>query len=481
MQAKEPGRSSGGSELPARRAGHGTPPTRAAQPDRPAPAAVGSTRSVRRRLLQPGPRRALLLLLLAGAAVLRWYDLHPIVWKPAELLTSGEALLHPVPADLLLVVDPAAVRRAAARGRSFAQADWSYGWYNFAVQELGWVAVLALQTLGPLDLAGRRAVVVTRSAVASALPHLAELAAFVEKGGLLLLEQPDDGWQQLTGVRGLGALQPAGPLSGTLIEQGYPELLRMPTPTQLLPLDCAARGAGERAGQAAPAPAPGGAEVLLRSDGQPAACLRRVGHGAVVTLGLDVGRLITALQQGMPDPGGFRVSNRYPDRLSRHLESSDLVADPRLLDNPVPFADLLETLLASLLDRGNGPLPRWWGFPAGMAGAYLVTHDEEGVGDKAAWMAEAESRWGVRSTYFLMPGPGPSPAGLSTIRSAAALGLHWNKLDDPDEEGLEKLGWGPIRPLARMSTLVEQAGWLAGLTGQPPRLNRNHFLLWDAG
>lgn len=414
---------------------------------------------------RPGPRHALLLALLVGAVVLRWYDLHPLVWAPDGPAHSGSALLHPVPADLLLLVDPAAIQHAASRSRSFAQTDWSYGWYNLAAQELGWVAVQDAAAWTAATCAGRRAVIVTRSARDAARTHLPELQQFVSAGGLLLLEQPDDGWQPLSGVRRAGPPRLAGALSGPMLDEELPELALMPMPTELVPLDCAAAGV----------------ELLFSSGGRPAACLRPLGRGAVIALGLDAGRLITALQQGTPAPGGFAVANRYPEVLSPHLESNDLVADPSLLDNPVPFADLFEGLLATLLERGAGPLPRWWGFPDAATGAYLATHDEEGMGDRAAWMAEAEHRWGARSTWFVMPGPGLGPAAQQAVLRVGAIGLHRNKRRAPDDASVELLGLGPIRPLARVRPLAEQAAWLAGLTGQQPLLNRNHFLLWDAG
>jgi hypothetical protein len=416
-------------------------------------------------------RRVVLLLLLGLMGTLRWFDVHPVVVEAEDSLERGWPFSDTDPSDVLLLVDQEVVSQAAKGGR-FDWADWSWGWANLLEQEVGRFAVNVPGEirLGALD--GRRVLVVTRSATAASELWLPRLRTFVDDGGVLIVERPSNRWAPLTGVqsgRGSDPVVSLTKLPESVAPEHAAELEQMPwltkplhyRPTATTPL-----------------------RVLVEADGLPVIVMRRSGKGSVITIGFDVGRQVTALQQGTPDQGSsFALTNRYTDVLSGHLEANDLVADRRLLGATIPFADQFERLIMATLHTGV-PLPRWWLYPNAAPGAYLCTHDEERMGDAAAWMADAEAEWGFTSTFFVIPDSELTSAGIGRMsRTGQPVGLHQHS-GLHDEWGYDgphhKLGVGRVRPGIRPWSYAEQADWVGRLVGAPPKLNRNHYLLWDA-
>ncbi len=400
-----------------------------------------------------------LITLIALAAVARWIDVHPYTYRAHEPELHGTAKRFERTADVLVLVDPGSVYGAA--GDSFENGDWSYGWMNLAEQEFGRFALTSTVYAG--DLAGRRAVVVTRSALGGATVMLPELRDFVRDGGLLVLEQPDASWQEFAGahcgepVDQPGALTLPGADPETADDLSHVPLVAGSVRSLLL--------------------APDATPHLRVGNAVVASTIER-GDGAVLSLGLDVGRAITALQQGTPAPGTFSVRNRYPDVLTAHIQSNDLVADAALLGSTIPVADVLERVVVALFDR-HAPLPRWWAYPDAAPGAYLATHDEEEMGENAAWMADAERSWGVAGSDFVIGGHHLTPGAVQRFGGAGrTLGLHYVTSLDAGAPRHE-LGIWRFRPAVRPQTLAEQAAVFEEHASRKPRSNRNHYLLWD--
>ncbi len=410
-------------------------------------------------------RRLLLVLALAGLVVLRWLDLQPIVLGAGDAERPGKAVFLRQTADVLLLVD-AEVVSASGRSEFPQDTDWSYGWLNLADQELGRVAVAGPGEIQGGALEGRRVVVVTGSAIRATELWLPQLKLFVEDGGLLVLERPTNRWDLLSGVEvDTRKPYPLRDLTGIHMAQVL-DLPGMPWQTDALPLRVVRSDV----------------EVLAESEGQPMVVRRPMGKGWVLVLALDVGRQIVSLQQGTPVGGSTQIVDRHPRVLRPGLHSDDLVSDARLLGSMVPYADVFERFIMSLLDDCE-PLPRWWLFPYEAPGAFLMTHDEGGLGERAAWMAAEEIEQGLASTCFVAMGPWLGPAGLKRFasepgRGCAAMGLAWH-LGSDDEDHAEALGFWRIEPLRRRRSLEREADWFEQLTGHRPQLQRINGLRWE--
>jgi hypothetical protein len=420
-----------------------------------------------------------LLLLLTGAALfqLRRLDANPYLLPPRwdgpppslpDVLRDAEAAI---------VIDPTGIQ-GTSTGR-FSDRDFSGAWWNWLTQEIGPGAVLTPDALTPARLESIRLLVLTRSAAhAPTVEQLAAVHGVVDRGGAVLLELPAPGWEGLSGVALSGPEVTGGRLTHaafalTAEEQAAFALLELP--------------ARHRVASATTADT----SAVLEVDGSPVAFLRRLGPGRVLTLAIDLGQLWQTLQQGRPDDDQ-RVRNRYPDIQSLPLETSDMVADRALLKLETPVADVLEDGLFRLLSDEIA-LPSWWLFPRTAPGALLITHDEEGMGSKASWMAEADHAQGCTSTNFLVPSPALRGDDLSVYRDAAAeIGLHY-VLPGPDGEDypgsgfdlegrFETYGLWKLQPLRRLLTPAEQWRWLdARNPGLLARVSRTHFLAWTRG
>ncbi len=410
-------------------------------------------------------RRGGFLALVLALGALRAMDLHPLLLPDDEQEQAGSPQTVRQAADLLLLIDNEVVA-AAGKRNDFDAADWSYGWLGLADQELGRYALLGPGELQVNALDGRRVVVVTSSAIRAAELWLPQLKLFVEDGGLLVLERPTSRWDLLSGVEVASHHEsPLHDLTGIRMGQ-VDDLPGIPWQTSVQHLKLVRPDV----------------EVLAETEGQPVVLRRPLGKGAVLVLGLDVGRQIVALQQGRPEPGERQVVDRFPRVLGAGLHSDDLVADARLLSSTVPYADVFERFVMALIDE-TAPLPRWWSFPDAAPGAFLLSHDEAGLGDRAAWMPAAEAERGLLGTCFLSQGPGLSPLGLERFRSAegagCTLGLAWNL--EPGEEGLyEELGLWRVRPLRRRVTLQRQVEWFHALTGEAPVAHRSLHQRWTS-
>ncbi|MBN2489975.1 MAG: hypothetical protein JXQ29_03885 [Planctomycetes bacterium] len=413
------------------------------------------------------------VLVVLGGALLVWMDRHPVdvPWlddrdpeAPSIDAFSNEA------APVLLISSLEDLARAA-RARDFDRMDWSLAWRNLLEQEVGWFAHREYVELGAEPWTGRALVIVAHSAIARCTPaEIAELAAFVAAGGVLLLDRPGPAWEALSGLRlgperrREGRISAAAP--DVLAPEVRAELQRagIPLPVRLHALD---------------SPLDAGLETLLAFDGEPALVARPAGRGAVVSVLFDLGWLLVTVQQGRPEPD-YRVAKRWG--FYRHLlESHDLVWHESYLRNAVPAADVLERAVLAAACRFVS-LPVWWAFPREAMGLLLMTHDEDEYGaDRCRLLLDHEVSIGARSTFFLLSGRRmedgwPADAVRHFAAQGADLALHWNRL--PAITGLWKL-----EPIARVFALADQVDFFRETQrrgGLPagPLLNRNHYLMW---
>lgn len=384
--------------------------------------------------------------------------------EPPGVRLPGQPFRAENPGDALVVVSNRVLRESAETG-DFNQTLWCHAWADLLEQELGSPSVLDLEDLSPGQLRQARLVVLTRSATSLDPPAevLAEAREALEEGAALILEMPSAAWAELTGV--VLSPTPVNPQGsfwrGQILEyQEFPasleggragsslrELRGMPVFTWLalgLGLDPSVRAQG-------------------RLSGQPLVYVRPQGRGFTLTLAFDLACQVHALQQGVPGGPGLAVPE-CQGLIPGLPESQDLVLDSGLLDNRVPYADLLEGWIVDLAEQAAGPLPGWWRFPFDADGVAVLSHDEEGRGREAFGELEAlQARLGVPSTVFALAGrdlPARWPEG------AEDLELHWNRFLAGDFPPYE-------RP-----DLQGQMARLQAVRGTPPRLNRTHFLAW---
>lgn len=410
----------------------------------------------RRRLL------IVLVLALALAAGLRYLDVHPPDLSGWQGRDPGDPAPRPAPDDVpgraLFVHRP-----GSGEERPFSENDWSFAWIGTLEQAFGRASFVLPSSLAEPDvLRGARVVVVSPAGAAGIDAEArSRLDAFVRGGGILVLDRPPAALEELARARLAGPPSEARRVTAV----SSPDAVTR-ADLLALPLATVAHRVERRDPEVT---------VLLEVDGSPAILERLAGDGLVQTIALDLPRALVALQQGTPATDAYRVEKRFGN-YDWLLEPEDLVCDERLLDNPVPFADVLEDFLAGRWCAVR-PLPRVHRFPMGYDGALLMTHDEDEQGGAAtAFLAEHEQAIGATSTFFVVPNgrlwdTWHSPRDwFERFRELGVdIQLHWNLLPMPT--GIWK--FEPVRiryPLARQADLLrnEVESVLA---------NRTHYLI----
>ncbi len=408
----------------------------------------------RRRLVIAGSVLLVVLLL-----VVRRLDVDPpdiASWQPAErapLASPPEPSRDPGP--WLLVHEPAESGAATAQ---FSDNDWSYAWLNTLEQGFGRADVVSPSDLigGALDRA--EVVVLSRRAGDLLDPGaVAALTSFVESGGTLVLDRPAGTVARLSGVELSGERFPAERIT-TEPREDWHDLLPLVVEVEQLA-----------------SPPADGIRTLLAMDGRPAVVERPLGSGLVVSMLFDYPRQLVAVQQGVPE-AGYRIEKRF-GKYDWLFEPEDVVVDERLLDNPVPCADLLEDWLVDRMGARR-PMARWWRFPADREGAFLMTHDEDLQGGaELAVLTEYEKTIGATSTTFIIPNrrlweTWKSPVDWYTVleeEHGADLQLHWNVLSMP-------IGVWKIEPFLVRYSLPHQIELLERDI-ERPFANRTHYLI----
>lgn len=399
--------------------------------------------------------------------VLRYFDLNPVQMEEEVVESIATKAPKREAGETLVVVDQSVIRQKAASA-DFDTVDWSYAWSNTIEQEIGPHTVVDASTLRSVELARYRYVILTSSASEKGddIDLVTQLERYVKRGGVLVLERPRGRLRKSFSADGGGGERRPENVSRV-------KYLKDPYLTQLkeLPLYTT------YVGSSAPAV---GAQVYLSMDGAPVVYSVPMERGHAITVEFNYGLQMMAMQQGLPE-ADFSVRNRYPGQLQPPLEASDLVMSDRLLNNEVPYADLLEKYLVHIVFNDARPVISLWPFKHSKEGALLMTHDEEMMGNKSSWMAEWEKEKGYRSTYFVIPSEYFTLKGSRALRKAGAdVQLHWNR--PQDGQGIfDPVGVWKIQPFARPHSLKEQQEALNELLPRGKKIlaNRNHYLLWS--
>lgn len=412
-------------------------------------------------------RRLLGLLVILGLGGAAWFHRSPIELPAGERERIPSAPETAPTGHALLLVDDSAIRDAAGRG-TWSALDPSYAWWSLLREEWGDTAILDVGSAGPeaVDraLASATWIVVSRSAGPLDPSLRARLARAVDRGAMLWLDQPKEALAADWGFVPRSPLPcpPVSAVTSSLPFLSDPWWTELPTPTTWTPGD-----------------SPGNAQAILETGDGPAIWRIPHGRGAVLLSAIDLARWFTALRQGVPQEDFSIVGTRGSGGRERYLQPNDFMADPDRTEAWTPRADLLiRSLLRATLPL---PWPRLSPVPAGQAGLFLMTHDEEGFGDRSTFMSDESARQGVTSTFYLIPRRMTVAGTQAMLDAGAETQLHWNRGFWQSER--DRLGLGPWRPLVRDQSLHRQVEALrAVLPDDAPPIdqNRNHGLLWDA-
>lgn len=362
----------------------------------------------------------------------------------ASETTTGSRPPDRTEGDILLLLPDT----PAAEAEDFAELDCSYGWFNSLWQHFGAYATSLNRNLSPEMLAGRSVVIVPRR-VAEAMPStgISALAGFARKGGQVIVEQPGDGWELLTGVSSKGKVRQARAITSAE-GLGVHGPMRKHLPN--VPLT----------GKLLPAPAldtyPSG-PTLLEVDGQPGLTVNQLGDGYVYTFLFDFGCTVTGIQQGLPTEG-MRFGR---EKGTRRLPVDQRVAHKRMLTSHVPYADLLERAVFHRLSQTR-PMPRLWMYPGQKAGTVMVTHPTPTNTRAAIGYVDWERQQDARSTVFVAPDMVTQTEAALLRETGAELGLLW-VVGQERAPATRPVGLGAIKPIQRELTLSQQRQALAAV------------------
>ncbi|MBN4076417.1 hypothetical protein JYT16_01740 [Gemmatimonas aurantiaca] len=376
-------------------------------------------------------------------AVVNYYTKYPITISASEAEVYGEPLLRSVNCEVALIVDTSAIRLAGQSGR-FSKTDWSYGWLNLLLQEekrFDILDVLDVSNSTEAPTSNNQIMIVTLS-VTTPLANNAQT---------ILYELPS----QPT----LDALAPGALSIGADKQSVFSTTYGMQLELFPLSIDTSQ------------------AEALWDIEGHIVLArlhsTAEMGSKRTLVSGFDFGALAVRVQQGLPNDD-FSVSPRITKRTGLlPLVTGDLVADSAHYERFEPFFDRFEHDYWQKITGGREQKKLFADSPHG---AFIMSHDEEGIGDRAAWQPEQEQRWGVQSTVFVTPAA-ITQVGLQRMRNAGAeIGLHTDQYSYFERPGLPGL-----RPFRRVIAISDQRAHLEGLAPNNAGLhiNRNHWLLWD--
>lgn len=353
----------------------------------------------------------------------------------------------------------------SASGTLFFERDWSAGWANFLLQEVGPFTEQPIEGFDSEKLKDFRFVYLPSALAGGIDPrHAAPFRTYVENGGTLVLEGEAVDRLHFSGVQWASRGRHFKKI--TRVQEG---ICPRPFAAHLAQMPFLTRG-WERS-------APSGeAEVLLEMDGTPVFFRKFLGQGTIFTLGFDFGLLLTGLQQGIPVNGERRLQKLFGTQ-NRVIEPEDLVLHASLLNNALPWADLFERFLYQVF-TSRSPVPRWWYFPAPYSGAVVSSHDEEALGmdPQLETLCQTEESLGVTSTVFVISGPGLHERWLGDgnlkrfANKGIEIGLHWNRFEKP------RLKWRRFKWGMHEEPLKNQVHLLEAEAGGPVRTNRNHYL-----
>ena len=400
--------------------------------------------STRLRMKRDRMTRICLWGVLSLIAILLYLCAHPIIWQSDERFLPGTTITLDASGDFLLVVDYDLFEESPKR---FPAMAFSLAWLNTIQQEIGPVTLMDAQGFSDAALDKYRCIILTHSA-SSHDAWVPKLRNYLERGGPLVMEMPTGALRAIASADGKGGIRNVQNIT-------YAAGLSDELQKNLSALDLSNRT--QIIGSASPLD---DSTTYLTIDGIPAVYAKKYSIGHVITLDFNYGMLLTSLQQGRP-LDDFSIRDIHD---SSAIETSDLALNA---DFPydTPLADVLERfLLYGVLDHYM-PVVGLWPFFDGQMGALLVTHQERGMGDDAAWMPEYEATFKATSTMFISAPPHLTQDGVATFKkNHTELGLAFDLTSA--SPAVQPQGPLSFSPVWRRLTLSEQTESLKQALGE---------------
>jgi hypothetical protein len=357
-----------------------------------------------------------------------------------------------------LVVNPETIEESASCN-DFFMLDFSLTWKNSLEKEMGSCPVFNLNSEPEKIFSNPSAVIFTASCGDISSAVMTKTLEYAKSGGVVVLEIPSSDWKR----HDIGIApsdESKDDNAGIFFSFKNTKIDPIAQPwigaIEEMPLMAVVYDSGHLHADA---------EVMLYAGEKPAIVKMPMGKGWIIVLLFDFAMQITSVRQGIPSGEAFRVKKRL-GRIPLIIETEDLVAEPFMLDNSAPYADILEKFLFNIIEELT-PLPRLWYFPYQYDGVFLMSHDDEKRGKaKSMYMVEEESAKGFTSTFFATCPPGAGRRWENAKRDILDRGFdiqwHWNRF--PDNFWIIPSG--------------EQVKNFKEISGIPPTSCRLHFLNW---
>lgn len=313
---------------------------------------------------------------------------------------------------------------ASSNASRWSHQDWSLAWMNTLEQEIGCFSVSDVSK----GFGKEKVIIISSSVKKVDTENIKELA---KSGRTIILEKPVPEVYaafNITFARSKRAVKATSP------------------PLEGLPLYCKMDVCSFS-----------GFQIILEFDGFPAIIEKKIGKGKIVFLLFEYTRQLIALQQGVPKDD-YAVVHR--NGLIGMVEPADMIYSQHFLNNNVPYADILESLVVERFE-----VLRWDKMPAGYDSAMVITHDEDYCKEKCIAIIEEEISQGLPSTYFATSHQSLVGKFKGFFQeNGVEVGIHWDKFLNcavPGRKGSKDLH----RQIRRV--------------GLPVLSNRNHFLKWS--
>jgi hypothetical protein len=383
---------------------------------------------LRRKQHNHVPWRVLLWSLVAALIGLWGLSSSPWEFTPTLELAQGEEVTREAQADVLLVIDYDAVR---ASPEGLERRDWSAAWLNLLEQEIGPVSVATPRSLSGKVLEDSRVVILTASVTAQVPDTLLKrLEEHVRRGNTLVIERPQGALRALFSADGRAGQRRGQHITHVrgLPEEQVRELARMPLSTDIIGSTHARQGA----------------QTWLSIDGVPVIYALGLGQGSVVTVEMDLGEQLVAMQQGRFGPGGAVGADA-----ALGVRTSELVMSPALVGEAVPLADLLERAIVHGILGQIAGLPAFWYYPGGAKGVVVAVHEDSRLGDGGAWMLKYEATHKAVSSLLTTTDAGLTKEGAAQVHELGGeVGLLWRMQGTPEAVS-EPMGVAGFKPLRR--------------------------------